>query len=318
MKRFFAKIAAFVCFAALCYPAMLVVWGHVVPLRLNKNFCYQVGAYGHLHSRVREARTFGRADVLVVGSSHVYRGYDPRVFAEHGLRLFNLGSSSQSPLQTEVLLAHSLDRLNPRLVLYDVYPGGFAVDGVESAVDLVSNDVLDADTFRMVRRVNHIKVYNTLLFALFRKAWGLDRNFVEPRVVAGDRYVEGGFVERLLSSYTPRAHYPPYEWVLREKHKAAFERILAGLRARNIRVVLVQAPISRPLWESCLNNDEADAYFRRQGPYYNFNGRLPLSDREHFFDADHLNQAGAERFGAELIRLLRDEGWITCESPPAP
>src|SRR5262245_26702081 len=39
-------------------------------------------------------------DVLVLGSSHAYRGYDPEHFAKRGLRMFNLGSTAQTPMNS--------------------------------------------------------------------------------------------------------------------------------------------------------------------------------------------------------------------------
>ena len=63
-------------------------------------------------------------DLLVLGSSHAYRSYDPEVLgaALPGQpEVFNFGSSAQSPLTSYCLLREVLRTHQPRLVLLDLY-----------------------------------------------------------------------------------------------------------------------------------------------------------------------------------------------------
>src|SRR5689334_14184152 len=69
-----------------------------------KNLNYRLGAYGHLFTRVKEIDSVKKVDILFLGSSHSYRGFDPRIFKQYGLTSFNLGSSSQTPIQAKILL----------------------------------------------------------------------------------------------------------------------------------------------------------------------------------------------------------------------
>src|SRR5438477_3987320 len=64
------------------------------------------GGIGHTLQRLREVESVGSVDILFIGSSHAYRGFDPRLFAETGLTSFNLGSKAQSPLNSYFLLKH--------------------------------------------------------------------------------------------------------------------------------------------------------------------------------------------------------------------
>ena len=75
-----------------------------MPRFINDNIYNLIGSDSFLYQRVREADTTANVNILVLGASHAYRGIDPRVFTEKGYRLFNLGSSSQTPLQTQILL----------------------------------------------------------------------------------------------------------------------------------------------------------------------------------------------------------------------
>ena len=52
-----------------------------------------------MYLRKIDADTTINIDVLVLGSSHAYRGFDPRIFKKAGIKLFNFGSSGQTLLQ---------------------------------------------------------------------------------------------------------------------------------------------------------------------------------------------------------------------------
>ncbi|NHW60088.1 hypothetical protein HA378_33495, partial [Escherichia coli] len=78
-------------------------------------------------------------------SSHAYRGFDTRVFSKNGISSFNLGSSSQSPINTQVLLKQYLDRIKPKMIVYEVYAGTLSADGVESSLDMLSNNKIDVN-----------------------------------------------------------------------------------------------------------------------------------------------------------------------------
>ena len=54
---------------------MVPIWGNLIPFEaFKKNLNYRIGSYGHLNTRLKEADTIQNVDVLVVGSSHAYRG----------------------------------------------------------------------------------------------------------------------------------------------------------------------------------------------------------------------------------------------------
>ena len=88
-------------------------------------------------------------DVLIVGSSHAYRGIDPRILERDGITAFNLGSSAQTPINTKVLLHQYLEQINPKLVVYEAYAGTLAIDGVESSLDILSNNKIDINNLRL-------------------------------------------------------------------------------------------------------------------------------------------------------------------------
>lgn len=305
MKIFLRRITSFIGFALVFYLFFNILWGLFLPL-LAKNINYRIGSYGYMHTRIQNLKAYSGIDILFLGSSHAYRGFDPRIFKANGIRVFNLGSSSQTPIQTEVLLDRYLESLKPKLVVYEVSPVNFSSDGVESAVDIIANDTNDIGSIKMALKINHVKVYNTLIYGLFRGLLHLDSSFVEDLTKGDDTYVEGGFVEKKIAHYDKSMDFPSRKMNLKQKQLRAFEKILSKLREREVAVFLVQAPVTSGFYHARSNNSDIDAYFRRIGNYYNFNKIIELSDNQHFYDERHLNQAGVELFNAKLLEILRD------------
>ncbi|MBN1255352.1 MAG: hypothetical protein JXA50_08775 [Deltaproteobacteria bacterium] len=308
MKLFLKKTTLFIGFTVIFYSFCTILWGLYFSSALTKNINHRIGSYGHMNSRIKDLKSHGNVDILFLGSSHAYRGFDPRIFKKNGINVFNLGSSSQTPIQTEILVNRYLELLSPKLVIYEVYPGTFSSDGIESAMDIIANDKNDIDIIKMALKFNHIKVYNTLLYDLFREAFSLDSDFVEDAKKGDDTYIEGGFVEKKLAYYDEMNSHPARSWNLRQDQLNSFERILKRLRGKEVDVVLVQIPLTSSLYNSYLNNLEVDSYFSGLDNYYNFNELIELSDNQYFYDAHHLNQAGVEIFNRELLKILKNDG----------
>lgn len=304
MIRFLKSFALFIPFAFLMYWLGIIIWGEVAPIALQKNLNYKLGSYGHMYSRIEEVRATTEVDILFLGSSHTYRGFDPRIFYSAGWTSFNLGSSSQSPLQTEILLKRYLDQLNPKKIVYEVCPSIFSTDGVEASLDLIANDEIDSLVIQLAFQQNHIKVYNTLLFGFYRKALRRNQNFKELPQKAEDTYIKGGFVEREKSHYHPiKFIYTP--WEFKDEQLAAFERVVTMIKSRNIELHLVQSPISKAKYPSFQNRNDFDTKMKEYGQYYNFNINSVLNDSLHFYDEQHLNQDGVSLFNEAFIQQLR-------------
>jgi hypothetical protein len=298
-----------------------------MPGVLKKNLNYSKGGPGYMFTRINEAKQTNSVDILFVGSSHAYRGFNTEIFGKHGYKTFNLGSSSQTPLQSEVLVEQYLDKLNPKIVVFEVYPYIFSGDGVESSIDIISNDKLSKLTFEMALKVNHTKTFNTLLYGLYRESFNRDRNFHEDVTNSDDVYIPGGFVERIetnskdsLKQMLPNKGNPGIpadlkiiesregEWTPNAKQINAFERILHLLKQKNIEVYLVQAPITKYFYSQIKSVKQIDSYLSSKGNYYNFNELIMLDDNLHFLDTDHLNTAGVKIFNEDLItRVLNNK-----------
>ena len=111
------------------------------------------GGPSHSLVRFREANAKGPVDIVFIGSSHTYRGFDPRLFSAIGYSSQNLGSSSQTPINSFAVLQKHLDQLHPKLVIYEIYQTALSIDGMESFYDLLSNTPLDTTMLKMTWNV---------------------------------------------------------------------------------------------------------------------------------------------------------------------
>lgn len=304
MKKFIYTIILFSLFTTIIYIGGIFLFGSSSKLRkLKPNIEYKLGAYGHMNSRIKEIKHVNDVDVLFLGSSHSYRGFDTRIFENYGLKTFNLGSSAQTPIQTEALLNRYLDKIKPKMVVYEVFPSTFVSDGVESSLDIVSNDQNDIYSYLMAFKTNHILTYNTLLFSTLRDIFNLDNDFKEPIKNGEDTYISGGFVEKEISYYEPQ-ELKEKELTLDKKQLKAFERNINLLKEKEINFLLVFAPITKGRYSTYTNNDYYDSLMKSYGKYYNFNEIVRLEDSLHFYDTHHLNQKGVVLFNEKLLDLI--------------
>lgn len=303
MKKFILNIFSFIIFTGLFYITVLFFWGQYAPSNFQPNINYKIGSYGYTYSRLSDVKKVKEVDILFLGSSHSYRGFDTRIFSKNGFKTFNLGSSSQTPIQTEVLLDRYLDNLNPKTIIYEVYPPSFISDGVESSLDIIANDRNDLASLKMVLKINNIKTTNTFLYALPHDIFGLNESFTEPFVRNEDIYVSGGFVEKKRDFFEPGPDYKK-EILLNQKQLESFSNIVSLIRAKNIELILVYTPVSHIHYDSFSGNDSFDSIMNNCSEYYNFNKIISLDDSLHFYDSHHLNQNGVELFNAKLIEIL--------------
>jgi len=305
MKAFIAKIIGFILFAIIGYIALVVLWGELMPSDyLKKNLGYRLGGYGHTFSKMKDARNTKDVEILVFGSSHAYRGFDPAIFEAKGISMFNLGSNSQTPLQSELLLKRYCDQMNPSLVIFEVYPNTYAIDGVESSMDVFSNDHPDWNSLVLGWRQRHFRATNTLIYAGYRYLIRSEQeNFNEPIRKKDDEYMGKGYVKKDLKN-NPFIPHKSISWEFDKKQFEALSRCIKYLKTREIKYELVQAPITSAYRNSITNNDEFDLKISKYGSYRDFNKLIQLNDTTDFYDYHHLNHRGVQKFNSALIEHL--------------
>lgn len=309
MKVFILKNLMFCLFALLFYVFIVFLFGKFIPSQFKPNINYRIGSYGHMNSRIKEINDMNETKILFLGSSHAYRGFDTRIFKSKGISSFNLGSSSQTPLQTMVLLKRYLQKIKPEMVIYEVYPEIFSMDGVESSLDIIANDRNDVYSIRMAIEVNNMKVYNTLIYGMSRDLFNMNSTFSEPAVKGNDTYIPGGYVERKIEYFNP-SEFEKHKFEFLEYQLDEFRNIVEYLKSMGIKVILVYAPVSPSLYKSYLDKSEFDKLMDSFSEYYNFNVICKMNDTLHFYDPHHMNQNGVEIFNEKLIEILKSDNHI--------
>ena len=299
MNYLLKRIACFSILALLLYPIFLVAFRIIMPI--SPNLHYNIMSHGHIYTRLQEVKERKNVDILFLGSSRAYRGFDVRNFDNS----FNLGSSSQTPLQTYLLLNRYLDSLNPKTIVYAVDPSMFASDGVESSLDVIANDKNDIGSLKMALKINNLKTYNALIFGYIHDILNPNFSLPEPANRGIDTYISGGYVQREMECFQYGVSHPTInKWQPNKEQLVAFENIVGMAKDKKIELVFVYPPIASALYQSYVYMDSFDAKMKTFGEYYNFNEIINLNDSLHFYDSDHLNQDGVDIFNAGLLEYV--------------
>lgn len=302
LRKFISTFSAFILISMVSYLILILAWGFIAPQKFRNNLNLPDN-YGYLEDRLKNAKDVKDVDLLFLGPSTTYRGFDPRIFNKSGYKVFNFGSSSQTPKQTNLILNHYLDSLNPKLVVYDVYPTVFEADGVEPSLDFIMHNEDLMETYPLLWKNINIKVVNAIIFKGFTNLFSLNIPGDLDRVIE-DTYIEGGFVEKELKYNENSNEIFSNKWNLRGDQLKEFEKNLNILKNRKIPYLLVRVPLTQANYNSRKNNLYVDSLFSSKGSFINFQDKIKLSDSLDFLDNVHLNQNGVEKFNRNFIQYI--------------
>lgn len=266
---------------------------------------------GVAYSKFQEWDPQAEWDAIVIGSSHAYRGYDPRVFAEHGYRMFNLGSSGQTPLSTYAVLDEYVPRERTGLVIIDLYEGAFTQDGLESVSDLTQNMSSDAAALKLATSFHDLRALNMFTLRM------MNRN--GPPLYADPDYITAGFAVAQDSLHTPQNYDQGLALDLNERQLEYLTRCLDLCAERGLRVVLTthfyphgsdrtrHAAFVRSI-QSLIHRHTSTG--RGKVEWLDLAFDHSADDMDHFSDHNHLNAAGARIFNELLIDTLVARGYL--------
>jgi len=258
-------------------------------------------------------------DLLFLGSSHAYRGLDPRFFDTKGLSSFNLGTSAQTPLNTFYLLQEYLARFRVRrAAIIDVYPEMMGRPGAEPAIDIAMSRPLSLSVLRMSLATRSIRAFNTLMV----RAVDLrspPRDSMPVCLGPHDVYVGQGYVQ---SKKGPTdVMQPTYTIRMRDAQTAYLGKAIDMLQQSGADVVLVVQPVPVATVEATLNyqavSESLGQLAEEAGALYlDFNSapyRMAGSD---YFDGEHLAQRSVVRYDQRLWEILASRGLVSERSRP--
>jgi hypothetical protein len=317
LVRTFSTLISFIA----AYFIIIVLVSLTVGVNWIPNVKNTTGAYGEMLIRSREAKKVNQIDLLFLGSSHTYKGFDPRIFDAKGISTFNLGSSSQTPLNSYYLLKSYLPTIKPKYVVLDLYWTVLGLDGIEAAVDIISNTEIDKNMLDMTVSTQNIVVYNSIIYSKLAQYF----DPLSEVVQAGSKdeyYIPGGYTQTLLTQNIlgkdELQNIRNYTITLNDKQLEYIRKIVELCRANNIKVIFVIAPVTAEYFNKALNygyyiskiNNIANDY---KIVVFDYNKRadLNLNSMEDFCDKDHLTQKGVVKFNTLFIDDLHKYNLIS-------
>lgn len=312
MKHFLVNLLIIGVSVLMFYPLLLVTSEFPIIDDFSNNYIkLRKGGTGHLWTRLRDADTTRNIDVLILGSSLAYRGIDTRNFKEVGITAFNLGSSSQTPLQTQYLLNKYLEQLNPETVIWDINPTSFGHSGIESFIDLIYNCDNCTGLEEMLFTINSLPAYNSYLKSTLSKRIPKEK-FIEPIFNANDHYIPGGYVETQRNAIPKPINFKNQKIEFIDRQTNVFRNSLILLKKLNINVILIISPKMDSYLNAILNKNDIYDYFwcfKEEGLINDFwimNEINPVFKKydAYFYDSNHLSKKGVELYNRELIELF--------------
>lgn len=266
------------------------------------------GGSGHTFARYEDWVKSETPDVLILGSSHAYRGWDTRILETAGIRAFNWGTTSQSPINTYHLLDGFLSQKTaPKVLLLDVFPPLLAKkQGVESALDLNTNLPLGTNMLAMNINLESILAVHHLMAIV------LDRFFhpysqLKQKKIINDNYITGGYVQSLLApidtlEIVPNDFSP--SWVTDPRQLEYLSKCIHKAKEYGMRVVLISQPQQAvvrklPSYKNGISMVKMIAQYEKC-TYYDCSDlgeTLPLS----YIDWHHLDSTSVKIYNQHLI-----------------
>jgi len=310
MINFFKKIM-FISLISLTITLVgLKVFGYINQYLKTSFLKYPAGGYGHTYTRLSEVENIKNIDILFLGSSHSYRGFDTRIFRKYGYNTFNLGTSGQTPIQSKFLLKKHIKQLNPKIIIFDLYHKTSSINGVESAFDIISNTKnMSYFDLKMCIEIKDIEVLKTFLYSYINNTLLKEKIFEETfKKKYNDKYIIGGFVEKSTSNLNYKSNFPKISEIgLSKKQLSAIDEIINVSKNNNVKIILVNTPLNKQYNLSYEHNNYFDSLMNSKAEYINFNKlNLSLNDTIHFYDKDHLSQKGVELFNKYFIEKVLD------------
>ncbi len=262
------------------------------------------------------------ADVIISGSSRAASHYDPRAIkAKTGYTAFNLGQNgSQTDVQLAVLRTYLEHNRKPRLVIHN----------------------LDAFSFVTTREVFNPALYVPYLQdpELYQTLKQISPDFVRGRYLPLYGYVVQDMnfawvlgLERLLGRSPVEDHFAgfapqPKKWTddfqnfkannpngvsfaIEPKGIQAVEQLIRLCHDNKIQLLFVYSPEYSEMQSLENNREEIFSEFRSLSsryhiPIWDYSNWRYVSERDYFYNSQHLNANGAAVFSADIASRLQE------------
>lgn len=286
-------------------------------------------------------------DLIFLGSSHAYRSFDPEIFnSKLGINSFNMGHSSQNPVDSYYVLKEVLKYQKPKVVVFEQYfvvaegedsdfiSASYTYDYLKLSLNKLSclvNDfnpkeypkallmaVRDKDnwTNKALIKANMLREYNLFkeLITGKKEAEKAPQESSKGEVYQGLGYVSNDGIASYseLTTGNKLKDYKGSNW--NEKRLSYDDKVLKLCKENNIKVIMVTAPLPPTSLKLIKNYDELHNKFQQIADKngveyidYNYiNKEKNMFTDKDFKDADHLNSSGVKILDNDLIKYIND------------
>lgn len=261
---------------------------------------------GLTYKKFRDFNPDEKYDIIILGSSHAYRGYDPEIFASYGYKTFNLGSSAQSQLASLVIARNYISRDNCRTVIIDLYDRIFKTGNIESLSDITQNITSDKAAAELCIRSCDLRALNMFTLRMFSK---LDKplNGDTSNLVNG---FQASYNQLLLPGMPRDVDYMPDKKTL-----AYFGKLVRYLHEEGINVIIAEHPLPEVYTipdyrHRIFVNDIQSIIAPYNIPWYNLMKDSTMSGVQYYADENHLNRKGVTKYNHKLIKMMMDNGHL--------
>lgn len=266
-------------------------------------------------------------DILFLGSSHAYRGIDPFLIDSLlGIHTFNLGSSGQTPLTSYHLLKNAVQHTQPKMVVIDLYFHAFMEENQlanagNNWLEIKSSsakwaflfDAFDPYEIAALTLLPIIRKKNNVRYTLRKYLFG-DDHLDDAGTYQGKGYVRQdrqiGLEELEAEAFYSELKLKP-AWALL-KHEEGLRKLVHFCREKEIEIRFISAPMPSISFQKIRDKQPIQQYLsalaKELGVVYRDdtqNAELGLQDDLHFYDDNHLNHAGVQRWNKALIPFLK-------------
>ncbi len=297
MKLFLKRIFFFFILISVLYVPGLLLIDVMLPSIYKPNILYQAGN-GLVQKKIEESDTLSKVDVLFLGSSHAYNTFDPSIFETENIASYNWGTSQQTHPQTQMVLDEYLLKLDPQLVVYEVFPEMFAMSGRASMADFLNaTRPFEVDFVEIFEYENSIVLINTYLVKKARKFLGIEEK--NQNFKFDNRYYRG--YVKIESNSNSIKESVKIKWTPRQNQLRAFEENIEFLKENQIPYILVIAPYAF----SYNNPNDVKNYLVNKGELYDYNELIDFEPSKDFSDLHHINHQGATKVNLHLRNVLK-------------
>jgi hypothetical protein len=309
MNTFIKKILLFVTLSALSYLIATFILVNTKLFYIVPNISMTTGGYSHSLQRFREVETVNKPDILFLGSSHCYRGFDPRIIKKK-YSSFNLGNSAQTPYNSYYLAKEYLHKIKPKKVIFEGFWGPLSApkSSIESGIDIISNKEATSNDYEMIFNQKNISSINSLMgIAVYRLNHPL--KLEKQKSFPNDRYISGGFVEHLSNDNIKKLSEKKIA-----KHKVEYDpyqisylvQLIKFCKSQRIEFEVVRSPVSMKTIQAVSNYNHitfqldsiCKVYDVKFKDFCNKESieKMNLITTDDFYDLDHMSQTGVKKF----------------------